>query len=420
MTAQKRIIARVISLMLVAIIITIVLSSLALAARDEKIYPSNVAVGGVSIANLSRQQAIQALEDGAANQWDQNLRLQVKNSGEIISIPLNAVGIHYDLNTTMQNLDRLVASNSSESKSLWKHAVVRGKAMDLRPVLHLDNKDLLYAKLQEIKNKLDQPAVNARVLYKNGYLEYITHKKGLTLDIGDTMTEIDAALAKGYSGPIEIAFAELSPSVKTEDIKTVTDLIGVYMAPLDASSAVKNNLPAYISSLNGAIVMPGDSLSLEKILGDKTGINAALKQIAAAIYQASLNAHLPVNEQTVRGGTFKDIKLTNNLSDPILLYLGIDDNKLMVKIFGCQSEAGREISLSREQTELVPQVIVQTSPELKSQERLVKQAGKNGMRIRTYRVVKENGREVAKELLAEETVPPVNTIIITAPGSSIK
>jgi len=420
MTDEKRIIAKVISLILAATIITIVLSSLALAARDDKIYPSNVAVGGVSVANFSRQQAMQALENSATNQWEQNLRLQVKSSGEIISILLKEVGIYYDLDTTMQNLDQLVAGNSSESESFWRHAVVRGKAIDLRPVFYMDNKDLLYAKLQEIKNKLYQPAVNARVLYKDGYLEYITHKKGSTLDIDNTIAEIDGALAQGYSGPIELAFADLSPSVKTEDIKTVTDLIGVYIVPLDSKSAVKNNLAALISSLNGTIVMPGDSFSLERILGNKIEISVGLKQIAAAIYQASMNAHLPVIEQPIRGGALKDIKLTNNLNNPILLYLGIDDNKLVIKIFGCQSETSREISLSREQTELAPEVIVQISPELKSQERIVKQEGKNGIRIRTYRVEKENGREVAKELLTEETIPPVNTIIITAPGSTIK
>lgn len=282
----------------------------------------------------------------------------------------------------------------------------------------MDEKDILNSKLLEAKKKLDKPAIDARVLYKNGLMEYINHENGFALDSSATIKEISKALAEGSLGPVSVVVTELSPNVKIEDIKTVKELIGIYINPLDRNLTVE--LSSVISLLNGCIVMPGATFSMVKTLHQKVIQTPAINSLAQAIYQACVDAHIEVVERPARTEAFKDVKFMNNLGNPVLLYLAMEENQLLVKIFGCQTETGREISLSREQTVLTPELVEKVSPGLKPQERIVQQEGKNGMQLRTYRLVKVNGREVAKDLLAEENYPPLNTIILTAPGNIIK
>ncbi|PKM77305.1 MAG: hypothetical protein CVU90_08350 [Firmicutes bacterium HGW-Firmicutes-15] len=418
MADGKKTIAKVISLVMVAAIITILLSSLALAARDERIYPSNISVDGIAIANQTRQEALRSLE-GGMNEWEGILRLKISNAGEIISIPIKDIGISYDLDRTLVKADDIV-DKSQAADSLWKNAMIRGKAINVNPILRLDDKELLYSRLLEIKQTTDKPAIDARVLYKDGLLEYISHEKGSAMNISVAIKEINDALAEGDLGPVSLTVNELSPNVKNEDIKNVKELIGVYISKLDRSPIINSDMQLLISLLNGNIVIPGETFSMIKTLNQKVPQSPAANTLSEAIYQACLNAHIQVVERPAQTAAFKDVAFMNNLGNPVLLYLAIEDNKLLVKIYGCQTETGREISLIREQTVLTPEIIEKVSLGLKPQERIVQQEGKNGIQLKTYRLVKENGKEVAKDLLAEETYPPLNTIILTAPGSIIK
>ncbi|MDD3364807.1 MAG: G5 domain-containing protein [Syntrophomonas sp.] len=418
MADGKKTIARVISLVMVAAIITILLSSLALAARDERIYPSNISVDGIAIANQTRQEALRSLE-GGMNKWEGVLRLKINSTGEIISIPIKDSGISYDLDRTLVKVDDIV-DNSQVVDSLWKNAMIRGKAINVKPILRLDDKELLYSRMLDIKQRTDKPAIDARVLYNDGLLEYISHEKGSAMDISVAVKEISDALSEGDLGPVSLTVNELSPNVKNEDIKNVKELIGVYISQLDRNSTIKRDLQLFTTLLNGTIVIPGDTFSMVKTLNQKVIQSPAIYTLAEAIYQACLNAHIQVVDRPARTAASKDVKFVNNLGNPVLLHLAIEENKLLVKIYGCQTEAGREISLIREQTVLTPEIVEKVSLRLKPQERIVQQEGKNGIQLKTYRLVKENGKEVAKELLAEETYPALNTIILTAPSSIIK
>jgi uncharacterized protein YabE (DUF348 family) len=49
-------------------------------------------------------------------------------------------------------------------------------------------------------------------------------------------------------------------------------------------------------------------------------------------------------------------------------------------------------------------------------QRIVQEEGESGYIDRTYRFVKENGKEIEKTLLSENIVPGLDTIILVGPG----
>ncbi|MDD4803173.1 MAG: peptidoglycan binding domain-containing protein [Syntrophomonas sp.] len=418
MTDGTKTMARVISLIIVAVIITICLSSLALAARDEKIYPSNFWVGGVTIANQTRQAAWGSLEKGM-NEWDAVMHLKITSTSETISFPIEDIGIRYDLDKTLQKVNELV-DNPRATDSLWKNSLIRGKTVNIAPILVLDDVGQISAKLLEIKERTDKQAFDARVIYNDGVLEYISHEYGSALDINATLYVINEALSQGNLGPVSLVYNELSPRVKNEDIKNVKELVGVSATKLDYNLTTQKDLEKYIEIINGTVIIPGDTFSISDKLKQQVETDRAYKIIADTIYESCLSAHIQLADKSMQRASSQGFKIMNNMNDPILLHLSIEDKQLLAKIYGCQTEAGKEISLIRQQTVLDPMIVEKTSTALKPQERIVQQQGESGMQIKTYRLVKLNGVQVSEELLTEATYPPSNTIILIAPDSSFK
>jgi hypothetical protein len=185
------------------------------------------------------------------------------------------------------------------------------------------------------------------------------------------------------------------------------------------------DLQKIITGVNGSIVMPGYTFYLAELQAKagKKPVNPGQKPPPAILAQDIYNACSPSQFEITTApspGNDYNIEFKNNLDYPILLSTSIEEDKLLVRVFGCQTEAGTEILLSKEQTVLSPEVVTRVDPELKAQESIVQQEGKAGMRVRTYRVVKKNGREVSKNLLAEDITPPLNTIMLVSPTRIVK
>lgn len=420
MTAVKKIIAKTIAMVLMAACITVLFVSMALARRDQVIYPSNVAVGSISIANLNREEARARLQADMGSKWGNTLQLKIDKSTAIYSIPLSELKINYNIDSSLKKTDQHI-NQPSQLGSLINHTLVRGKKVNVNPVLDIKDRSLIYSKLVDIKEKLDIPATNARVKYDQGYLEYIEHKDGMAVDLDASLKMIETALDKGSLEPINLVTKKLYPQVRIEDIKSITDLIGVSMISMPSGQNT-DMLTRIQASLNGTIVMPGDQFSwqaaVEKKLSQaeisQPNYQQTLPEITDLMVKACRSAHL--NTICTESGK---LSFSNNLGKPIMLSLVIEGNDLAVKIFGCQTETGKEISLIKEQTVISPEVEVQVDNNLKAGERNVI-AGHEGKIVRTYRVVKINGVKTDKKLLSEEVFPASNTIMKVPPGTVIK
>lgn len=411
MTAVNRTIFKAISLVLLAAFITVFAVSMALANRDADIYPSNTAVGGISVANLNHEEARAKLDADIAENWGSTLQLKIDDSNAVYTIPLAELKITHDIDASLKKANQIINQNTGLASSL-QHALIRGTDLNIAPVLMMNDKRLLYNRLAELKKKLDKPAADARVLYTQGYLEYVEHKNGYTIDLGASLGRIESEIQKGRLGPITLVTKNLYPKVKIEDIKSITDLIGVSVTSLlPAQKAELNGLQA---ALNGTVVMPGDQFSWQKAAGETYNNLASLPLATEVMVNACRSAQLNISNADPGQFTF-----SNDLGKPVMVSMVMEQNDLVVKIFGCQTDAAKEISLIKEQSVISPEVTVEVDKKLKTGQREVI-PGYDGKIIRTYRVVKINGVKTEKNLLSEEVVPPVDTIMKVSPDTVIK
>lgn len=407
MTIAKKIMARVISLTMAAVIISLLLVSFALASRDNKMYPSNFSAGGISIANLNDEQAGARLEEIIPVKLSSLLQLKLPD--KIISIPIKECGISPDCDATLKNIDALLDRDQGVP-GLVNHSIIRGREHDIDLVYKV-NTDMLYDQLIKTQTTYNKPAVDARILYDNGLLEYISHHNGYLINIDATMQNICNALRKGDLGPIAANVTVIYPRVKIDDIKTVQDVIGAYAISVSPEQNEKgSNLRIAADKLNGTIIMPHEIIPVRADQWDNN-----LYPLTKAVFNAVQQAGLKVTQQPDNG-----IYINNSLDTPILLSAIMKDNKLLVKVFGCQTEAGKEIHLTTEEIEVPSQVKVNIDTSLEPGQRKVKQAGKNGFAIRTYRIVTKDGRQVEKTLLAEDIHRGTDTIIAVGSNNPAK
>lgn len=402
MADSRKYVARIVLLLTAAVMLTLFFASLALSNRDARVYPSNISVGGVEIGGLNRDEAARILANQLPASYGRQLLLQTPSRS--LSIPIGQVKIAYDIPATLAKID--VFLQPEGIAGIFQHSIARGSTHNIAPELKW-NATLLQQQLGDIKLIYDRPAVNARILYSNDYLDYIGHKNGYSIDIAASLDSINAALQKGSLGPVPLIARETHPRVRLEDIQEVKDILGISMSKI-------NQPPADFSSVleicNGSVVMPEEEFSLAKIINTRhINANSALTVVNDTLYRTCSQAGLKLVEPRT--------SFVNNLQHPVLIALGIEGNNFVAKIYGCQTEVGKEIKFITEKQELAPGVEMKVNKKLSPQQRIVLQEGRSGYITRNFRVVKVNGQEIEKTLLSEDFTPGRDTIIAVGPGA---
>lgn len=395
--------SKVISLVIIAIVFSLGFVSFALAKRDMESYPSNIVVGGISLAGLNQEEAFELLQNSLPANYAKDMLFQI--NGESVNLSLEDLGIKYDIEATIDKVENLIYKDQG-IVGLFNPILIRGQEQDINPVFSY-NKEFLREKMLEFKEEHDQPAIDARILFKNGFLEYIAHKYGYSINLDKSLDRLYESIQQGSPGPINISVSEISPRVKLEDIKEVKDVLGVSASLMGSLTPEEKS---FLESWNGLIIMPGETFTFKNSI-----VNAGLSESNMAkttdnmLNKCCLQAGLKVEERPV--------KFTNTLGNPILLALEIDDKSLFIKILGCQTQNDRDISIITEREEVLPEVQIQLKYGLSPEQRIVQQEGESGYIDRTYRLVIEDGKEIEKTLLSEDVVSGRNTIILVGPGN---
>lgn len=312
MTDSDRSIARTVLVVIASVVVCLLCASLALARRDAVVYPSNIWIGGVAIGGLNQQEALVVLTEKTEAIHNTNLRLPDKN----LAIPLQELGIQYDCRATLASADESLYDGKGLF-SIFRHSIIRGDRQFIAPVFRWDD-EALKEKLREIKRQNDKPARDARILYSNSYIEYISHSNGYSINIEQSARRIAQSLQRGTLTGLAVSVSETRPRVKLDDIKEIKEVIGFNV------TVVPGNPRQYVNalqSINGLIVLPGDSIDL-KIRGGDILYGPLGEGIRTACSRAGLQDKGPV--------------IYNSLNHPILVTCAVDENTLTIRIFNCR------------------------------------------------------------------------------------
>lgn len=248
-----------------------------------------------------------------------------------------------------------------------------------------------------------------------------------------------------------------TPKITTAMVgtKSFPTLLASFTTPYITSKVNRTeNLKLAASKINGTIVMPGETFSFNKTVGERTtaagfkmanmysggavvdGVGGGICQIASTLYNIALLSNLDIVERhnhqfypgyvacgrdaTVYWGSL-DFKFKNTRSYPVKISASVGGGYVTMKMYGTKEAVEYDVSISTSIVATYPyKITYQDTSSLKSGKTQVSQYGETGYKSTAYRIIKLNGKVVNKEFLSTDTYNALNEVVLrgTAGASS--
>lgn len=282
--------------------------------------------------------------------------------------------------------------------------------------------------------------------FKTNPYEIIKEEEGLDFAISlEDARKLVSQEQELYTIPLK----KLTPkvTVKTLPLEAFPDKLATYSTTYASSNYNRStNISLASKSINGYVLMPGESFSYNTIVGQRTpargykeaGVyvngevstdyGGGICQVSSTLYNSVLLTNLEIVQRT--NHTFEpsyvpagqdatvswkspDFIFKNNRNYPIKIVASAGGGKIQVDIIGLKTNDDYVVKIQSSKTGTIP-----FSTEYKDDNSLpagttkVIQYGSNGCKSQTYKVLYKDGNEVSRTLLSSDTYKPHNQVIV--------
>ncbi len=238
------------------------------------------------------------------------------------------------------------------------------------------------------------------------------------------------------------------PEITTDKIGSegFPDLLGEFSTTYNAGATARTtNLRLASNKINNTVVMPGETFSYNKVVGERTvaagykeapayaggkvvnDIGGGICQITSTLYNAVIFANLDIvsrsnhqfvpsyvkagRDATVVYGAI-DFKFKNNRKYPIKIKSTVSGGVARVQIYGMKEETEYDVKIETKITGSIPmQTAYEDDPTLEQGKQKVEQKGHKGTYSEAYKVLYLNGQVVSRTLLSKDKYNQMSTII---------
>lgn len=382
-----------------------------------------VSVDGISITGMSREEARQTLID----HYPWAMKAQYQDDTYEIT---NLMTVKID-----GLLDEIY---SSEPKNIYT----------------LDTSGLDTAVDQEIesmKARWNKAAKNGSISSYDASSDSFTfagEQTGIAINEEQLKSDIQSALsAKQFDKVITVSASEVQPEYSTAAAKQKYKTIGTYTTNTTSNSKRNTNVRLAAEALNGTIVGPGQEVSFNDTVGQRTEakgyqgaaaynngevvqeIGGGVCQVSTTLYNAALKAGMKISMR--RSHTFEpsyvtpgmdatvswggpDFRFINTSSSAIGIKASYSNQTVTVSIYGVPVlEDGVTYSLEATKTETfdLPEPQYEEDQTLQPGQEVVKSKGTQGSRWQVKLVVKKDGQVISSEVDHTATYKGHNPVI---------
>ncbi len=401
----------------------------------------NVAVAGLDLAGMSRDEALDALRA----QWVPTLPAAVKvpSPGGEWEADRDELGVSLRLE---EAADQAVAVGRQGGLFTQLGARLRLARQPVQIPVAVDiDEDTLEDAVGGLADIVDCEPVDADISVAGDDVEIVPGQVGCTLDIEGTMRAVHSALADPAAREVAAVVTTEEPAVTAEDLAHIEVVLGRYSTPYNPGRVDRShNLRLAVGKLNETVIRPGEEFSFNQTVGERVVedgyreapifINGEIKpsmgggicQIASTTYNAVLLANLDVLERhhhsrpvdyvpTGRDATVYwsqyDLKFRNSLDHPILLLAEVGSSTVTIRFLGSR-EDDADVEITREGLTRISHGVKEVDdPELDEGEEEVEKKGRDGWRVTVYRKATRDGRVVRDERLHTDYYSPQTKVV---------
>lgn len=391
------------------------------AARQVPTIRANVFVGPVAVGGLEPEEAAKRLRVWWEGERQKKLHLVCEATRKVLpDMTATSLGVGLDDTGIVAELPLagMIDGLGSVPDRLDVPLKYKPNGANLVPVASL------------VKEKIGPPRP-AIVRWTNGMVQTTPETSVMRLDAAALPEAVIAALEGDRT--VNLPLKEGPKRVTDEALAEMTDLVAEYTTTFPASNRPRcANIRLASAKLNGVILMPGETLSFNGTVGQRTlsrgfqvagvykqgkhdvGVGGGICQVSTTLYNASLFANLKIRQRsnhslpvayvplgrdaTVDYGSL-DLVIENNSKGPIGVVNTYQPGRLTFRVLG-KKDPSLKVKVVQEgesSWDRGEKVVVDRN--LRPGTRRVIERGSRGHAIRTYRMVYRNGQLIERQPL---------------------
>lgn len=399
------------------------------------VYPG-VKIGGVDISGKTLGEA--------KDMVTKNYQSTILKKNIYIKTPLKKYSLNYAKINARYNIDEVVneAFNYGKNLKLYEKYKLIKKPVnkEINMKFTYDSKPI-HVLITNMKKEIDKTPENAIIYRSSGNFNITEDKKGSKLMDDKLEKEIVSKITGDIKTSDILVTAEIKPILATvtkEKLQTVNTRLSSFSSNFSTSASGRStNIILATNSINGTIIMPGQSFSFNGTVGRRTAAKGyqpapvdigtkvssdyggGICQVSTSLYNAVIRSNIKSTERnhhsipstyiplgmdaTVDWGNL-DYKFTNTLGFPVFIESIVNNKILTFNIYSNSSLNNKSYNLVNDIYDAVnpgPTEYID-DPSLPIGNMVQEQFPLIGYKVRTFKDTIQNGNVISHELISND------------------
>ena len=431
------------SIIIVIFTICILLSSFSVYSYGynnyEKIY-KNVYVENINVGGLTKDEALQKL-----SKYNENRQINLVYDHKVFKLNSKDINYRYEIEKEIEKAYQIGRNGSyvANIKKIWD---LNRKSKEVINLTSKYDKNMLKDYMNSLKQSLEKEPLNAKIKTRNGSINITQHVDGLKINLNDLEKIILDNLDSRNNKDINIPMKVVSPNITTDYLSQINTVLGKFETRFNNKVEGRTyNIKLGAYKVNGVLINPGEEFSFNNLTGKRgkkqgfkeapviingeleDGIAGGICQVSSTLYNSVLYSGLKITQvrnhsipssyiEKGRDATLVygriDLKFKNNYNHPVYVENIVEKNKIISTIYGNIKDKA-DIKVVTEVVKTIPnKIVVEKDESIPRGKKVIKEKGRLGSVINTYRIYSNNGQITKKELIGESYYPPKDKIIL--------
>jgi vancomycin resistance protein YoaR len=409
---------------------------------DNVMFPG-VIIESVELSGKSKEEALEILKEKYSKPI-LSKKIHVKTPSKTYTINYSQLNPQYNITEVIdeafaygKNLNIISKYKLIKSPELKKYNLQF--SYDNKPIDEM---------IESISKDINTKPKEATIKSVNGGFQVTEDEKGFELEDKKLSDEIAAKIKNNSTGDINIdaPIKVIESKIKAEALRKVNSKIGSFSTNYSSSSEARaTNIKLATQSINGTVVMPGDTFSFNEVVGERTkergykeagvivnqkfdsGLGGGICQVSSTLYNALIRGNIKTTERvhhsipstyvdigldaTVDWGNI-DLKFKNTFDYPIYIEGFTSNRNVYFNVYSNSELAKRTYDITTEvYSTIEPTTKYIDDPSLPQGQTEVEKQPRTGYRVKAYKNIYENGKLIGKELISNDYYVPINGVI---------
>ena len=410
----------------------------------DKIY-SGVMIEDLDLGLLTKEEALIRLKEIKGSEII-NKKMRLSDGNTEYEVSLMELGFSYEYNKAIDDAyefgrDGNIISRYREIKEIGKS----GRIVELESKYDRSKIETI---ARHISKDLSIESKDAIFNFNGGNITITEEIIGKKVDTSKLVEFIEKNIyvLEDIIIPIDIE----EPKYTKAYFGKINGIIGDYSTSYQGSGVGRTqNIKLSAGSINGILLHPGEVLSYNETTGPRQkkfgyeeapvivngeltpGIGGGVCQTSTTLYNAALYADLTILERAphsippsyiakgrdaaVATG-YLDLRFKNDHDFPIYISSYTEGNKVFFNIYGDKNSKDYQIKIDTVLTETIPYKVQENLDEsLESSARKLVQEGRSGYKVKTFRSIIKDGKEIEKIQISSDYYREKDYIYLVGP-----